>query len=389
MTILSPRAVPGLVAAAALVAGMTTGPAHAANPPAVLWRTDYQTARKEAQEKGLPLLVEIGSENCVFCRKQDATTFRDVALVAMLNEQFVPVRIDGGHEPAFVQAMKVQMFPTTVLAGPDGKIVGFLQGYVSADQLRDHAKRAILGVTTPDWVARDLQEANKAIAGSDYTRAVSLLKGITADAKDSPARTKAVAVLAEVERSAADRVARAKKLEDVGETTAAAAELAEVVKTYAGTQAAVAAATRLSGAASADARLRGTAATELLAAAREEYRSRRYAECLDKCDQLAAKFSDRPESKDAATLANQIKSDPDLLVVACDQLAERSAAMYLTLAEAWAQKGQTKEAVSCLEKVVQLTPNGRSGEVALGRLTSLKKGETTPGVTVGFQKNAK
>ena len=33
------------------------GPAHAADP--VAWRTDYVAARKEAAEKGLPLLVVV------------------------------------------------------------------------------------------------------------------------------------------------------------------------------------------------------------------------------------------------------------------------------------------------------------------------------------------
>jgi thioredoxin-like negative regulator of GroEL len=373
------------VAIALVVGGLSASqPARAADPTAVQWRTDYNAARKEAQEKGLPILIEIGTENCTYCRKQDATTFRDPALIALLNSQFVPLRIDANQEPALTQALKVQVYPTTVLAASDGKVLGFVQGYVSADQLLDHARRAVLIATTPDWVARDLQEANKAVAAGDYTRAVSLLKGILAEPRESPARQKADQVLAEIEQAAADRVARAKELEARGEPTAAAEVLAEVVRNYAGTRAATDAAARMSGLA-ADAKPRAVRARELLAAAREEFRSHRYADCLDKCQLTAAQFGDLPEGKEAATLAEQIKGDPDRLSAACEQLNERTAAMYLALAETWAKKGQPQEAQACLEKVLRLNPSGKSAELAQARLTSLRRGDVQA-VPTGFEK---
>ncbi len=370
-------------AAIGLVLGVLSA-APAAEPTAVLWRTDYNAARKEAQEKGLPILVEVGSADCAYCRKQEATTFRDPGLVALLNSQFVPLRIDADREPGLVQALKIQVYPTTVLAAADGKVLGFLQGYVAADQLLDHAKRAVLVASTPDWVARDLQEANKAVAAGDYTRAVTLLKGILAEPRDSPARQKAGQVLAELEQAAADRVARAKELEARGESTAAAEVLAEVVRGYAGTRAAADAAARMSWLA-ADAKPRAVRARELLAAAREEFRSQRYADCLDKCELAAARFADLPEGKEAAALAEQVKGDPDRLSAACEQLNERTAALYLALAETWAKKGQPREAQACLEKVVRLNPAGKSAELAQARLTGLRRGDGQA-VPTGFEK---
>lgn len=380
MSVLSPRAASGLVAV------LLAATASAAEPTAVLWRTDYNAARKEAQEKGLPLLVEIGTEDCLYCRKQDATTFRDPGVVGLLNNQFVPVKVDGNRAETLVQALRVQVYPTTVLAAPDGKILGFLQGYVSAEQLRDQAKRSVLNAATPDWMARDLQEANKAVAAADYTRAVSLLKGIVAERTESPGRAKAEQVLAELERSAADRLARAKELEAQGELTAAAEAFAAVVKDFAGTQAAADAAGRLVGvAADPAARSRSAQARDLLATAREEFRSNRLADCLDKCDLLTVRYADLTEGKEATTLATRIKADPDRLAAACEQLNERTANLYLTLAETWIQKGQPREAQACLEKVVRLSPGGRSAEVAQVRLTTMQRAPS-PAVTAGFEK---
>jgi hypothetical protein len=78
----------------------------------------------------------------------------------------------------------------------------------------------------------------------------------------------------------------------------------------------------------------------MLAAAREEFRTKQYADCLDKCERIVVRFADLPEAKEAAALADDIKGDPDRLAVASEQHDERTATTYLTLAEAWAKKGR-------------------------------------------------
>ena len=75
--------------------------------------------------------------------------------------------------------------------------------------------RRALAVQTPDWMARDFQEASKSIAAGDYAAAVSLLKKVLEDGKDRPVQTKAKAVLDEVEQQAAGRLVRVKQLQDL------------------------------------------------------------------------------------------------------------------------------------------------------------------------------
>src|SRR5438132_12695848 len=84
--------------------GLLAPPATAADP--VKWRTDYNTARKEAQEKGLPLLIEIGTDDCFYCRKLEAITFRDPAVCAMLANSYIPLRIDANREPVLARQLK-------------------------------------------------------------------------------------------------------------------------------------------------------------------------------------------------------------------------------------------------------------------------------------------
>ena len=212
-----------------------------------VWRAMHASARKEAQDKGLPLLVEVGTEDCFYCRKLDATTFRDPAVTGLLAGGFVPLRVDANREPALAKALKVQVYPTVVLAGPDGKIHAFIEGYLEADRLSDQLKRTVTAATTADWAARDFEQATKALAAGEYSRAVTLLKGITREQGTKPVGVKAQQVLDDVERQAAGRLARAKEFEQRGQTQEALDTLADAVKTYAGTQAAADAATLMTG----------------------------------------------------------------------------------------------------------------------------------------------
>jgi tetratricopeptide (TPR) repeat protein len=359
----------------------------AANPaPAVAWRTDYNTARKEAQEKGLPLLLVIGTENCVYCRKLEAGPLKDAAVANLISTAFIPLKLDATNAPELAKALKVQLYPTTVLAAPDGKIHTFIEGYVEADRLADQLKRTVTTVSTADWAARDFNEASKALAASDYPRAVSLLKGITKDAGDKPVGQKAKQLLDDVEKTAATKLARAAQLEQQGRTQDAMDVLADAVKTYAGTTAASDAAAHLGNLASGPAELakrRERLSRDLLAAARDDFRAERLYDCIQKCEQLSLAYSDMPEARPAETLLADIKGNPERLAKACEQMNDRTAAMYMALADSWAKKGQAAEATACLKKVMALCPNSRHADLAQAEIVRIQ-GKTTPAVPAGF-----
>lgn len=360
-------------------------PPNAVAPAAIVWRTDYNSARKEAQEKGVPLLIVVGTDNCFYCKKLEATTLRDPRVASLLGGGFVPLKIDAHQNPALASALKVQVYPTIVMASPDGKIHAFVEGYLDADRMAEHMKRTATAASTPDWLARDYNEASRAIGAGDYPRAVTLLKGIVQDAPDRPVGVKAKEVLGQIEQQAAGRLARARDLEQKGFTPEAMDALAELCKNYAGTQSADDAARLMAGLAEKPetvARQRARSARELLTAAREDFRTQRYYDCLQKCERLTAAFSDRPESREAVGLVEEIQNNPERLAAACEQLNEKNAAMNLALAEAWMKKGQEKEALACLEKVVKLNPDSHYAVQARTRMNAIRG--SNPAVPTGL-----
>ena len=363
-------------------------PLPPAAPAPLAWRTDYNAARKEAQEKGLPLMVVVGTDNCFYCRKLEGGPLKDPAIANLIAGGFVPLKLDATRAPELAKALKVQLYPTTVLAAPDGKIHAFIEGYIEADRLGEQLRRTATAVATADWAARDFNEASKALAGSDYPRAVSLLKGIAKDAGDKPVGVKAKQLLDDVEKVAAGRLAQAKQLEARGQTQEAMDALADAVKQYAGTRAAADAAERLAGLAEKPEetqKRRVRLARDLMAVARDDFRTGRLYDCIQKCEQISTGFAELPEAKDANALLADIKSNPERLAKACDQMNDRTAAMYMALAESWSKKNQNVEAAACLKKVMALCPNTRHADLAQAELTRLQ-GRTTPAVPAGLTK---
>ncbi len=341
----------------------------------IQWRNNYNLARKEAVEKNLPLILDFGTEHCFWCRKLDATTFLDPRVVEVMNDQFIPLKVDAHRDARLTEFLRIQAFPTVVLAGPDGKILGTLEGYMEAGRFHDHLQRVLAGLRNPEWMARDYQEAAKAIAASDYARAIALLKSITQDGKDLPAQIKAKQVLRDLEQQAAGRLARAKQLDEKGQTSEAMALLSELLRVFAGTQAAsesgqLLAALTVKPEVQSHVRLRQ--ARELLAQAREDYRTQQYLCCLDRCERLATSYADLPEGGEGIQLAAEIKNNPEWLQQACESLTDRLGGLYLALAETCIKRNQGLQAARHLEHVLQTFPGTPQAEMARVRLSNLQ-----------------
>ena len=125
-------------------------------------------------------------------------------------------------------------------------------------------------------------------------------------------------------------------------------------------------------------KLRLRAARELLAGAREAFRvEQASATACRSVSRLPRSIADLAEGKEAAGLAAEIKANPERLAAACEQMNQRTASMYMTLAESWTKKGQTAEAIACLEKVTKLCPKSTHADTAQAQLAKLRTNTAT------------
>src|SRR5262245_6855157 len=225
---------PALLGLVALAAACTDVRAQG-----LAWRTEYNAARREATEKSRPILLDIGTENCFWCRKLDATTFRDPAVLAMINSEYIPLRIDAEREPGLVQKLQIQSYPTLLLAAADGRIITVIEGYVEAERLlRQLQSTAVVCMPTPEWMVRDFQDASKAVGLGENARAITLFKTILEDGKQRTVQQKAREHLRVLEQQAENRLAHARSMEDRGQYLEAIDTLSDLMRSYPGTPAA-------------------------------------------------------------------------------------------------------------------------------------------------------
>ena len=126
-----------LGAAVQLFIGATTAKAQAKE-----WLNDFNTARRVAKEKGRPIVLDFGTVNCYWCKQLDVTTFRDPAVMKLLSDRFVAVKIDASKDQALAQSLNVSAFPTIVFANPDGTVLGRHEGYVDAARFQQQLQKA-------------------------------------------------------------------------------------------------------------------------------------------------------------------------------------------------------------------------------------------------------
>ena len=239
------------------IAGPRSPPTRSSGGP-----TTTRPARKRI-EKGLPLFLVIGTDNCFYCRKLEAGPFRDPAIATQLDRgNFIPLKVDANKEPNLAKALKVQIYPDHgARRARTARSTAFIEGYLETDRLDEQLNRtAVTTATTTDWAARDFNQATKALAVGEYPRAVSLLKGIVKDAGDEAGRGEGQADSRRRGEARSRAISPGQGTRGAGFTQEAVDTLAEAVKTYSGTQAAADAATLMTGLA-AQARDSGEAAT--------------------------------------------------------------------------------------------------------------------------------
>jgi uncharacterized protein YyaL (SSP411 family) len=100
---------------------------HATNP--VDWYPWGEEAFSQAREKDKPILLSIGYLTCHWCNVMEEESFSDPQVAALINETFIPVKVDREERPDIDQIYMKACYllspscgwPLTIFLSPDGK----------------------------------------------------------------------------------------------------------------------------------------------------------------------------------------------------------------------------------------------------------------------------
>jgi hypothetical protein len=133
---------------------------HAHNP--VDWWPWGEPALARSKAEGKPILLSIGYAACHWCHVMERESFEDEATAALMNEHFVPIKVDREERPdidaIYMQATQAMTghggWPMTVFLTPDGEPF-FAGTYFPPDdrQGMPSFRRVLLGVADA-WANR-------------------------------------------------------------------------------------------------------------------------------------------------------------------------------------------------------------------------------------------
>ncbi|MCP4568153.1 MAG: DUF255 domain-containing protein [FCB group bacterium] len=104
----------------------------------------YSEGMAQAKENGKKVFVEFTARWCGYCRKMRATTFKDSSVIALLNDNFVSVSVDGDSrdtldidgwittEKKLAKEYRVSGYPTFWFLTPEGEKIAPVNGYKDA-----------------------------------------------------------------------------------------------------------------------------------------------------------------------------------------------------------------------------------------------------------------
>ncbi|MEO8633410.1 MAG: DUF255 domain-containing protein [Chloroflexota bacterium] len=89
----------------------------------IKWRTWGDAAFDEAREQNKPVLLAISAVWCHWCHVMDETSYSIPEIIEVINERYVPVRVDNDERPDVNRRYNMGGWPSTVFLTPEGEII--------------------------------------------------------------------------------------------------------------------------------------------------------------------------------------------------------------------------------------------------------------------------
>src|SRR5271155_1121081 len=120
-----------LVRALLLACGLLALPAATvAQQPALQWQPWSDAAFPTARQQHKFVLLDLEAVWCHWCQVMDDVTYRDPAVVRLLNERYILVKVDQDSRPDISNRYQDYGWPATVVFAADGSEIVKRQGYI-------------------------------------------------------------------------------------------------------------------------------------------------------------------------------------------------------------------------------------------------------------------
>jgi thiol:disulfide interchange protein len=120
---------------ALLICGIVLGLLHnSVFAKEIAWNNfDQGIARSKSENK--KIYLHFYADWCGACRIMENKTFKDPAVIAYLNENFIPIKVNADREQEAAALFRVRALPDNWFITQDGNPIGHRAGYITPVQL--------------------------------------------------------------------------------------------------------------------------------------------------------------------------------------------------------------------------------------------------------------
>jgi hypothetical protein len=101
----------------------------------IIWHGDLDSGWRESKRTGRPMVIFITSSHCRYCDAMKAATWRDLGINSRVGNEFVAVQLCPERNAKELSRIQVDVYPTTLVALPQGKVIDHRKGYQPPDLL--------------------------------------------------------------------------------------------------------------------------------------------------------------------------------------------------------------------------------------------------------------
>ena len=316
------------------------------------WLSSYREARRLSKEKNIPILIDVGGTNCVYCRKMDSGTLSHPDVIEVIRANFISLKLDAVKDRDLVNGLGVRLLPTFIIADPEGKVISSIEGFSPPDVFQTFMGDALAKIPRTQELTNLLADATKATGEGQVEKAKSLLQKIIDKEATTTIGKKAVEMLAELNNRSGDRSesadeANAPKQQLIAPGSLASRSVVKESKT-------------------------SSLTFELLGKMISHQKSGKVVQAHELAEQIKTLAPGSPAELDAQKVIDDVLADPQALKQLVEAQSDRLANTLFQAAEVAIKQGQPQQAIYYLDRVSQVFPNSRFSNQALTRLAQIQ-----------------
>ncbi|MBW1780146.1 MAG: thioredoxin family protein [Deltaproteobacteria bacterium] len=100
----------------------------------IKWHS-YEEGMALGKKLGKKVFIDFYADWCGFCRMMDRSTYQDASVIAILNRDFIPVKVHSDKEQEIALRYDIRALPNIAFISEDGTRIGSVPGYIPSERL--------------------------------------------------------------------------------------------------------------------------------------------------------------------------------------------------------------------------------------------------------------